>query len=243
MKLTKPGQDPNHTDDVFGFDFSLGDWVQFVWQNGGQPFDKSTEEPTKGTLSSPPSLEAITFLADMVLKQRVVARFDSTSRPAMNSGRLGMVQLSLTGLGGLATSAQFPWDIVIFPKGKGGRAGNPGGAGYGIPPTSVRPDAAWTYLTYLCSVQGMRRFVQAQLGAPLHKDLEKDYLALPPPPANRKAVVDSQPFLKGSPRSPKIPAAYAVFDAIFPDILAGKVSPTEGCQKIDQQMNAVLAAK
>ena len=161
----------------------------------------------------------------------------------MNSGRLGMLQLSLTGLGALGTSAQFPWDISIFPKGKAGRAGNPGGAGFGISPTSVRPDAAWSYLAFLTSAAGMRRFVTAQLGSPIHKDLEKEYMALPPPPANRKAVVDSQAFLKGSPRSPKVPAAYAAFDAIFPDILAGKVSPTEGCQRIDQQMTAALASK
>lgn len=239
VKLTRA---TGSADDVYGFDFSGGDWHQFVLQHGGQIFDKH-EDPTKSTLSSPRELEAITFLADMVLRQRVVARFDAQNRPAMNSGRLAMIQLSLTGLGGLATSAQFPWDIVIFPKGRAGRAMNAGGAGFGIPPTSVRPDAAWTYLTYLCSAQGMRRFVQAQLGSPLHKELEKDYLALPPPPANRKAVVDSQPFVKGNPRSPKVPAAYAVFDAIFPDILAGKVSPTEGCQRIDQQISAVLAAK
>ena len=243
VKLTKPGVDPNHADDVYGFDFSLGDWVQFVWQTGGQPFDKAGDDPTKGTLSAPPAVEAITFMADLVLKQQCVPRFDDKNRPAMNSGRLGMTQQSLTGLGTLGTSAQFPWDISIFPKGKAGRAGNPGGAGFGVVPTTVRPDAAWSYLTYLTSAAGMRKFVTAQLGAPLHKDLEKEYLALPPPPANRKAVVDTQATLKGSPRSPKVPVAFAAFDAIFPDILNGKISPTEGCAKIDQQMTAALQSK
>ena len=243
VKLTKPGVDPNHADDVYGFDFSLGDWLQFVWQTGGQPFDKAGDDPTKGTMSSPAAVEAMTFMADLVLRQQCVARFDAKDRPAMNSGRLGMLQQSLTGLGGLATSAQFPWDIVLFPKGKAGRAIPIGGAGYGISPTSVRPDAAWSFLAFLTSAAGMRRFVTAQLGSPLHKDLEKDYLALPPPPANRKAIVDSQPFLRGNPRSPKVNAAYLAFDAIFPDVLNGKLSPTEGCQRMDQQMTAALQAK
>ena len=239
VKLTKASGTP---DDVYGFDFSLGDWVQYVWQNGGAPFDK-VEEPAKGTMSSPAALDAITFLADMVLKQRVVARFDAQTRPAMAGGKLAMTALSLTGLGALATGAQFPWDIVIFPKGKTGRTATTGGVGIGIPPTSIRPDAAWTYLTFLCGVQGMRRFVTAQLGAPVHKDLEKDYLALPPPPANRKAVVDSVPFLKANPRSPKVPSAFAVWDMIFPDILNGKITPKEGCQRFDHQAGPILAAK
>lgn len=239
VKLTKA---TGENDDVYGFDYSLGDWLQFVWQNGGQPFDR-VEDPTKSTMSSAPTLEAITYLADLVLKQRVVTRFDAQNRVAMNSGRLAMVQLSLTGLGGLATAAQFPWDIVLFPKGKAGRAQMAGGVGLGVVPTSVRPDAAWTYLSFLCGVPGMRRFVTAQLGAPVHKDLEKDYLALPPPPANRKAVIEAVPTVKSNPRSPNVPPAFDVFNSIFPDILAGKISPKDGCQKIDDQVNPILAAK
>ena len=198
VKLTRPGQDPNRTDDVFGFDFSLGDWLQFVWQNGGQPFDKAADEPARGTMSSPPHSKPSRTSPTWCSSSRSSPASNSQARPPMNGGRLGMVQLSLTGLGALGTSAQFPWDIAIFPKGKAGRAGNPGGAGFGIPPTSLRPDAAWTYLTFLTSAQGMRRFVTAQLGSPLHKDLEKEYLALPPP-ASRKAVVELAALPPGQP--------------------------------------------
>lgn len=225
--------------DVYGFDFSPGsnDVFQFVWGYGGQPFDKD-EDPTRSTMSAAPALEALTWLADLVLKHRVVARFDQP-RPAMATGRLAMLQLPATAVGSLGPQAQFPWDIVVFPRGKAGRSHNGGGVGYGISPTSQRPDAAWTYLSFLCGAPGQRRFVQAQRGAPVHKELEKDYLALPASPANRKAVIDMVPFLKALPKSPKVANAYTVYT----DLFNGKFAAREACQKIDEQVNPILTAK
>jgi hypothetical protein len=78
---------------------------------------------------------------------------------------------------------------------------------------------------------------------PVHRELEQDYLTLPAPPANRKAVVEMVPFLKALPKSPRVADAYAVHNDVYADVFNGRITPREACQKIDEQVNPILSAR
>jgi multiple sugar transport system substrate-binding protein len=232
----------NADTDTYGFNFArdLNNVLPYIWQNGGDAFDKP-EEPTKGTMSSAPTLDAVTWLADTVMRHKVAPGEGGATQPSFGSGRIGMITQGVNSLGVVARDAQFPWDVVIHPKGKSGRPNYAGTLYYGISGTTKMPDASWTFSKYLCGVPGQRIFVRQQIGAPVLKDLEKEYMQMAPPPANRKAVVDSLPTLKALPKTLKMMDIYApVFTTILADIWSGKVSATEGCRDIDAKVTAIL---
>jgi ABC-type glycerol-3-phosphate transport system substrate-binding protein len=161
--------------------------------------------------------------------------------PGFGTGRVAMMTQGVNSLGVVAREAQFPWDVVIHPRGKSGRPNYAGTLYYGISGTTKLPDAAWTFAKHLCGVAGQRVFVRQQIGAPVHKDLEKEYAQVPPP-ANRKAVTDTLPTLKALPKTVKMMDIYApVFTTVLADMWAGKVSPTDGCRDIDTRVSVALS--
>jgi hypothetical protein len=75
----------------------------------------------------------------------------------------------------------------------------------------------------------------------VHKDLEKDYQQIAPPPANRKAVTETLPNLKALPKTVKMMDIYnPVFGESLNQMWAGSVSATEGCRQIDDRVAAIL---
>jgi multiple sugar transport system substrate-binding protein len=229
--------------DVYGFNFArdLNNVLPWIWQNGGDAFDKP-ESPTKATMSSAATLDAVTWLADTVNRHKVAPGEAGASMPGFGTGRIGLMTQGVNSLGVVAREAQFPWDVVIHPKGKSGRPNYAGTLYYGLSGTTKLPDAAWTFAKHLCGVAGQRVFVRQQIGAPVHKDLEKEYALIPPPPANRKAVTDTLPTLKALPKTVKMMDIYApVFTTVLADMWAGKVSPTDGCRDIDGRVGAILS--
>ena len=232
----------NAESDVFGFNFArdLNNVLPWIWHNGGEAFDKA-EGPAKATMSSAATLDAVTWLADMINRHKVAPGEGGAASPGFGTGRVAMMTQGVNSLGVVAREAQFPWDIAIHPKGKSGRPNYAGTLYYGISGTTKMPDASWTFIKHLCGVAGQRVFVRQQIGAPVHKDLEKEYTLIPPPPANRKAVIDTLPTLKALPKTVKMMEIYVpVFSTVLNDIWSGKVSATEGVRDIDAKVAAVL---
>ena len=228
--------------DVFGFNFArdLNNVLPWIWQNGGDAFDKP-EAPTKATMSSAPTLDSVTWLADMINRHKVAPGEGAAAVPNFQSGRVAMMTQGVNSLGVVAREAQFPWDVAIHPRGRSGRPNSAGTLYYGISGTTKMPDAAWTFTKHLCGVPGQRIFVRQQIGAPVHKDLEKEYTQMPPPPANRKAVLDTLPTLRALPKTLKMMEIYApVFTTVLNDIWSGKVSATDGARDIDSKVAAVF---
>jgi multiple sugar transport system substrate-binding protein len=228
--------------DVWGVNFArdLNNVLPWIWQNGGEAFDKP-EEPTKATMSSAATLEAVQWLADLVNRHKVAPGEGGAAAPGFGTGRVGMMTQGVNSLGVVAREAQFPWDVVVHPRGKNGRPNYAGTLYYGISGTTKMPDAAWTFTKHLCGVPGQGTFVRQQIGAPVHKDLENQYIAMPPPPANRKAVIDTLPTLKALPKTLKMMDIYApVFTTVLAEIWSGNVSATDGCRDIDARVAAIL---
>ena len=239
-KLTQQTGDPNTT--VYGFNFArdLNNVSPYIWNNGGDAFDKP-EDPTKATMSSPAALEAFQWLCDLINKQKVAPGEGGIAQPAFTSGRVAMMTQAVNSIGNTTTAAQFPWDIALIPKGKSGRQNYAGTLFYGVCSATKAPDAAWTFLKLLCGPFGHGLHVQAQIGAPIMKGMDKEYLALPPPPVNRKAVLDNIPLLRALPKVRGMNDIYGpVFTTYLADAFAGKIATTEAAKQIDDKVPALI---
>lgn len=232
----------NADTDVFGMDFNrdLNQVSPYLWANGGEAFDKP-EEPAKATMSSPATLEAFTWLVDLINKHKIAPGEGGAPRPSFTTGRVGMVTQGVNSLAATARVAPFSWDIAPLPRGKRGRPNFSGTLFYGLASASKSPDASWTFLKFLCGEPGQGPFVRAQIGAPVLKGLEKSYLELPPPPDNRKVVIDALPNLKALPKAVRMMEIYEpVFTKVMAEAFAGTMSATEAAHQIDSQVAAIL---
>lgn len=231
------------TTKAWGLNFSrdLNNIIAYIWNAGGDAFDKP-EDPTKATMSSPASLEALQWLADAINKHKVAPGEAGAAQPAFQSGQIALQTMPVGSIGPVAQAAQFPWDIAFIPKGKTGKRDNYAGTlFYGVSAGSKQPDAAWTLLKTICGPYGVGLHVQAQIGAPSIKGLEKDYLALPPPPANRKVVLDTLPLLRALPKVRGMNDIYEpVFTATLNRMYTGEITATEAARTIDEKATPLI---
>jgi multiple sugar transport system substrate-binding protein len=228
---------------VWGFNFSrdLNNISPYIWNNGGDAFDKP-EDPTRATMSSAASLEALQWLADLINKHKVAPGEGGAPQPAFQSGQVALQTMPVNSIGAVALNAQFPWDITFIPKGKTGqRQDYAGTLFYGVSTASKMPDAAWSLLKTICGPYGVGLHVQAQIGAPSLRGLEKEYLALPPPPGNRKVVLDTLPLLRAL---PKVRGMNEIYEPAFTENLnraySGEITATEAARLIDEKATPLI---
>ena len=228
---------------VWGFNFArdLNNISPYIWNNGGDAFDKP-EDPTKATMSSAPALEALQWLADLINRHKVAPGEGGAPQPAFQSGQVALQTMAVNSIGAVALNAQFPWDIAPVPKGKSGQRQNYAGTlFYGVSTASRLPDAAWSLLKTICGSYGVGLHVQAQIGAPSLRGLEKEYLALPPPPANRRVVLDTLPLLRAL---PKVRGMNDIYEPAFTQNLnrayAGEITATEAARLIDEKATPLI---
>jgi multiple sugar transport system substrate-binding protein len=104
---------------IWGFTFYhyLRDYMNFVWTNGGDLFNK---ERTRFVMDNPAATEALQFLADMALVHEVSPRSYS-AKAAWNhwyEGSAAMYPVGSWGIGSSRTRCEFDWDIATFPMRK-----------------------------------------------------------------------------------------------------------------------------
>jgi multiple sugar transport system substrate-binding protein len=228
---------------VWGFNFArdLNNISPYIWNNSGDSFERP-EDPAKSTMSSAASIEALQWLVDLINKHKVAPGEGGTPQPTFQSGQVAMQTMGVGPLGTVAQQAQFPWDVTFIPKGKNGKRENYAGSLlYGVSSASKQPDGAWSLLKMVCGSYGVGLHVQGQFGAPSIKGLEKEYLALPPPPANRKVVLDTLPLLRAL---PKVRGMNDIYEPAFTQTLnrayAGEITATEAARLIDEKATPLI---
>jgi len=143
----------------------------------------------------------------------------------------------------------FKWDVVILPKGKGGRWNRAGVGVHTIPAGAKHPEEAWKWLKFLATEEAQLKIAESGLVMPSLRVLASSPKFLKPskgPEINRKAFVDAltksklvQEILH--PKWSEIETQIIVpeFDLVF----LGKKSAGEACKKIAVEANKVLGVK
>ncbi len=154
----------------YGLALEKNRYPQWVYQNGGSVFDDPLQ-PTEFLMDAPEAIEAIQFIADMILVDGSVPSFDAMAQlgsttELFSTGRVAMV---MTNAARIPTfmGAGFEWDVAPLPAGPDGiRANTLGGAGYVMSATSEHPEEAWTFLKFLAGTEGQSIFASTGVAVP-----------------------------------------------------------------------------
>lgn len=154
----------------YGLGLEKNKYPLWVYQNGGTVFDDAIEA-TDFMMDEPAGIEAISFVADLILGDGSVPSFDAMQQlgdttQLFSTGRVAMV---MTNAARVPTflEAPFSWDVAPLPTGPDGtRANTAGGAGYVMSSSSDDKEAAWTFLEFLAGPEGQAIFAKTGLAVP-----------------------------------------------------------------------------
>ncbi len=141
-----------------------------IWANGGEPFP---ENGTKCGFNSPEAIKAFTQIQDLYkegLSPSPAAFAANGTEQQFLSGKVGM----LIGSGrwsaySLKDVKKFNWKVAPLPKGDKGRANFFHISMFAIPRTSKNPEAAFAFLKYMVSEEGIKAGLENMQGIPARK--------------------------------------------------------------------------
>ncbi len=179
----------------YGLGLEKNKYPLWVYQNGGTVVDDAVEA-TAFTMDEPAAVDALQFVADLILKDGSVPSFDAMQQlgdttQLFSTGRVAMV---MTNAARIPTfmDAPFSWNVAPLPTGpEGVRANTAGGAGYVMSSSSDNKDAAWTFLQFLCGPEGQAIFAKTGLAVPALNSPEANEAFLSALPE----TVDGQVFI------------------------------------------------
>jgi multiple sugar transport system substrate-binding protein len=198
-KLTKIGAGGKPVQ--WGLDLSDYYWWEIVvpWMVG---FGGGTITPDgkRATFSAPGSIKGIQALADLFLKDKVVAppapSLGGTPLDPFVLGKAAMFPMVRDFVPGFrqVIGKRFDWDAQMMPSFPSGRrVVGMGAAGYAVSATTRHRDAAWTFIKFVASPTGQRLFARTYASVPARMSLANDpsWRKLPGPPFDDNAFVNS----------------------------------------------------
>ncbi len=154
----------------YGLALEKNKYPLWVYQNGGTVVDDAIDA-SAFTMDEPAAVEAVSFVADLILEDGSVPSFDAMQQlgdttQLFSTGRVAMVMTNAARVPTFV-DAPFNWDVAPLPTGPDGtRANTAGGAGYVMSSTSDNKEAAWTFLSFLAGPEGQSIFAKTGLAVP-----------------------------------------------------------------------------
>lgn len=202
--LTRDEDGDGRTDQYgLGTEVSLFRLAPFIWQNGGTLVDDQ-QQPSRLTLDSPASREALQWFVDLQVVHHVVpdavaeAAEDSESR--FLNGRLGMFLNSRRGVPTYRSIDLFDWDVAPLPVGRE-RAGILHADGYCMAKASKNKAAAWAFIEFANSSEGQRIVAASGRTVPSLREVAEGPEFLDPnaKPRRSRVFLDGIAELRGVP--------------------------------------------
>lgn len=241
-KLT---QDPTTPSGVWG-GWSY-DWRAAVWQNGGDLVDRTG---TKATIGDPAAAEAIQWMADLALKERLHPKPDEAAdlRPlptAFTSGRIGMFAGGEPDFGAILKVTDFKWSAAPLPLAAAGKpqAGFGASTLYSLSPKTRVPAPAWAFLTWIVTQEEPQSLLNqaGKLGVPPYRPIY-DRLFLQEPRTDVKKVLGemasaNHPYLEGL---TVVPQVETIFANELKAVWAGQATARDATARIADQITPLL---
>lgn len=215
---------------------------------GGSVYD---EAGRTCTLTSPESIEALTFLDDLrregvdpgATEDRVLGRepdeIFAAGKAAMlvGDGRWGAYAFN--------EAEDLDWAVAELPKGPKGRSNFFHLAAYSIPSNSKNPDTAWAFLRFMTSREGVMMGIAESQGVPAIKSVATSSIVADQPIVRDHNAL--QPFLDSLPSARRAPQLTdfnryqdKVDEALLP-LWRGKTTPQAAAEKACKDVDAQFA--
>jgi multiple sugar transport system substrate-binding protein len=199
--------------DQYGFvvETWTGEWVPWVYQNGGKILSNDGKQWLMG---SPQYIEknaaALQFLADLVYKDKVAPAVNVTRDKApteiFKSGKAAMCTYGRWMCMQFKDIKSFDWDIQVLPK-KEKRSSTLFTVAYSIAKDSKNPEAAWRLVKFLTGPVGQKATAMSGQAIPSMKSIaaSDDFLAAPavPQKINAQVFLDSIDYAVPPPTNTK----------------------------------------
>lgn len=186
-----------------GTEVSLFRVAPFIWQNGGELVDDPAT-PTRLTLDTPATREALQWFVDLQLKHQVVpdavAEAAESSERRFLNGRLGMYLNSRRGVPTYRTIEAFDWDVAPLPTGRQ-QAGILHADAFCMPAISAHKAAAWRFIEFANAPQGQRILASSGRTVPSLRAVAESDAFLDPQqaPANNRVFLEVIPAIRSVP--------------------------------------------
>lgn len=214
---------------------------------GGDLLDKDRK---RYTMDQPAAANAVQWVADLALKQRVAPPLadisginDATSFAAGKAAQLLNIY-PLVETVNRASKGALLFDIAPLPKGPKGRINRNVTGTYSLVKGAKNPDVGWEWLKFLTSRDTMS-FLSTTI-FPAHREAARSPAFLnPPPPApqiNRRVFVDAleNDVQIGEPNVVKTDEINALIESALTPVWHGHTDARTALQSIAPQVNALL---
>ncbi len=220
-----------------------GEWLTLVRQSGGTLF---TPDIDRCVLDTPEAVRALSFYSDKVRRWRIAPPPGFGPAAGFAARNLAMQWGGHTGKWAIYNATpDLDWDIEVLPKGPAGRAGGELAVeAYALSNTCAHPEAAWTFLKFVSSRDGLRPFV-ARGNVPVRWSLAREFFEAPDRtvrPANWRALYRA---LEGAQPTPQTPDFIeVVLEIIQPEIdlmIEGRQTPAETAARASRAADAFIS--
>jgi multiple sugar transport system substrate-binding protein len=165
-------------------------YFNFIFANDGALWN---EDYTKTALDSPADMEALQFMADLILKDKTspdpqalqtqakLPRFYAQKLATFYAGSFNIINLR-------KNITDFHWDVTQMPKSKK-QVGFIHALAHGIYAKSPNADAAWELVKFMSTPDQVKKWGTEGVGVPALKSQAGAFAS--PPPTNIQAFVDA----------------------------------------------------
>jgi multiple sugar transport system substrate-binding protein len=252
LKLTRPGASPQDT--RYGFIVINNDesgWLNFVFAHGGSYFSPDLK---RCTLTAPPAMEALQFLADLIQKHRVAPTADDVAASGRSTTQLFQQGLASMNTGGDWVFQEYKktdglrWEASFMPKspqtGKTGSAANL--RALVVNAQTKRLEPTWEFMKFMLTKPVQDRVTALFQEVPARTDSATEIYADPQksgPPAGRRLLKESIQATRALPAHYNAPLTEyrPQVSAIVTDVLNGKVGVRDGLKQAEDFANSVFA--
>lgn len=240
------------TNDTGGEDSSWGTGLNvnwslqpFVYSNGA---DWLNEDATKVTVTDPKFVEALQYFADQTLKYKITPSAEQAQTldtyQRWIKGQLGFFAVAPWDIAAFE-DLPFEYDIIPWPAGSTGQTSSwLGSVGFAVSAKSKYPQEAVNLAIFLSTdIDANKMVADKQIQVPNLKSLAKDYyLNTDNNPHNKQVFIDLiEKYGKPLPGERTYNAEwYNKFFEGIQDVLDGKISAKDYCEKVEPEMQALL---
>ena len=236
---------------IYGYCGSSDDYQEnyasWIYSYGGSMIDY---DPLQSGWDKPETIEAMELYDTLLKSGAMPSQEEISENPKdvlFNNGKVAMTTLGSWMLAGeLAQDQEFQdkIDIAVLPKSSktDKRACIYNGLGWAAAANTDQPDEAWACIEWLGSEEAQLK--QAQLGVTMSAFLGKsaDWINAAPH-WNLQAYLDMWENIYIFPHSKKTVEWDEKMDAVMKEVWLGNMDMKEGCLKVAEEMNAVLATE
>ncbi len=225
-------------------------YFNFIFANGGELWNA---DRTRTALDQPPAVEALQFMADLILKDKTSpdpqALTTQAKLPRFYAQKLAMFMAGSFNIINLRNNIKdFAWDVTLMPKGKQ-QVGFIHALSHGIYAKSPNADAAWELVSFMTSPDQIKKWGTEAVGVPALKSQSGAFGTAPP--ANIKAFIDATNGARanrqnveigktGVPMGVRDPIVTASRGKQIGEVFAGRSSVEDAMKALAAEMNKAL---